>query len=326
MWIARIYLVLFIILTWSLTGCTPKINAMNLTPAITSFPSITATPKPTLETIRGSLGNQIATLEVNMPRRDSEGYVIPTTQEQADFGKLIAMMMTNELRQAVDLATKNNYTMSYYVDRGDNDAVSYLLREQEPIQKGWGLYTFRLESTSNIIIEAPHPIYDRRTPSVALDIYRALDARALMVAGAHRNANSDGSADVAHAKESIFQSIHIALTREIEATSGNAIILQIHGFHASKHKGYPQVVFGLGEKPLPQEIAIAEKLKEALAKQGIRAGVCTGVESNLLELCAKTNVQGSVTDEGAFIHIELDENIRDHDDALVAALVEVFGS
>ena len=326
MWISRIYLVLSIVLTWSLTGCTPKMNAMNVTPAITSFPSITATTKPTLETIQGSLGNQIAMLEVNMPRRDSERYVIPTTEEQTDFGKLIAMVMTNELPQAVNLAAKNNYTMSYYVDRGDNYAVSYLLREQEPIQKGWGLYAFRLDSTSNIIIEAPHPIYDRRTPSVALDIYRALDARALMVAGAHRNANSDRSADVAHAKESIFQSVHTALAQAIEATSGNVIILQIHGFHASNHKGYPQVVFGLGEKPLPQEIAIAQKIKDALAKQGIRSGVCTGVESNLMELCAKTNVQGSVTNQGAFIHIELDENIRDHDEGFVAALVEVFGS
>ena len=323
MWISRIYLVLLVVLTLSFTSCTPKMNA---TPAITSFPNATATAKPALETIQGSLGNQIATLEVNMPHRDSEGYVIPTSRERADFAELVSMIMKNDIPRALDLATKNNYRIDYYVDRGDQYAMSYLLREQEPIQKGWGLYAIRFDSMSNIIIEAPHPIYDRRTPSVALDLYRVLDARALMVAGAHRNANEDKSADVAHAKESIFQSIHIALTEEMEATSGNVIILQIHGFHASKHKGYPQVVFGLGEKPLPQEIAIAEKIKEALAKQGIRAGVCTGVESNLLELCAKTNVQGAVTKKGTFIHIELEEDIRNHDEAFLAALAEVFGN
>jgi hypothetical protein len=159
-----------------------------------------------------------------------------------------------------------------------------------------------------------------------MDIYRALGARALLIAGAHRNANDDKSADVAHAPQSIFQSVHLALSQEIQTASGDVVILQIHGFHASNHEGYPQVVFGLGESPLPNEIAIAQKIKQALSQQGISAGVCTGVESELMELCAKTNVQGSVTKAGSFIHIELDEEIRKNDDAFIAALVEMFGN
>ena len=86
------------------------------------------------------------------------------------------------------------------------------------------------------------------------------------------------------------------------------------------------MVFGLGENPLPKEIAIAQKIKQALSRQGISAGVSTGVESELMELCAKTNVQGLVTKAGSFIHIELDEEIRKNDDAFIAALVEVFGN
>jgi hypothetical protein len=261
-----------------------------------------------------------------MPRAKSEGYIVPASPEQTDFAELVSLILTEDLAGAVELATKNNYRLNYYVDRGDNYAVSYLLREQRPIQKGWGLYAFRLDSTSNIIIEAPHPLYDQRTPSVALDIYRALDAHALLIAGAHRNADRDKSSDVAHAAESIFQSVHIALAQEIQNGSGDVIILQIHGFHTSKHEGYPQVVFGLGEKPLPKEIAIAQKIKDALSKQGISAGICTGVESELMDLCAKTNVQGSVMKEGVFIHIELDEKLRKNDDALIAALVEVFSN
>jgi len=309
----------------SLVGCTPHQNPASPPPP-TSYLSLTPTAWPVLDTIKGSFRNQISILENNMPLAKSEGYVIPTSQEQANFAKLVLMMSQDQLAGAIDLAIENNYTLNYYVDRGDDYAVSYLLREQRPIQKGWGLYAFRLDSTSNIIIEAPHPLYDKRTPSVALDIYRALDARALLIAGAHRNANRDGSADVAHATESIFQSVHIALSQEIQTASSDVIILQIHGFHTSKHEGYPQVVFGLGEKPLPTEVAIAQKIKVALSEQGISAGLCIGIESNLQDLCAKTNVQGSVTKEGAFIHIELDETIRKHDDALVAALVQVFGN
>jgi hypothetical protein len=180
-----------------------------------------------------------------------------------------------------------------------------------------------VNSTSNIIIEAPHPLYDKRTPSVALDIYRALDARALLIAGAHRNANRDESADVAHVTGSIFQSVHEALLQESQAASESTIILQIHGFHAGKHSHYPQVVFGFGEKKQAQEIALAQEIKDALSEQGVGAGLCTG--NSWQDLCGETNVQASGLNGGVFIHIELDEKMRKDDDALISALVQVFG-
>lgn len=287
--------------------------------------TLTSTPQPTLETIEGTFENQIRRLETNMPRASREAYIIPSRQEQANFAKLVSLIQGGELERARLLAAENYYTLTYYIDRGDAFATSYLLREQRPIQKGWGLYAFRLDSTSNIIIESPHPLYDRNTPSIAMDIYRALDARALMIAGAHRKANKDGSADVAHAPESIFQSVHLALSREIRAESGEVIILQIHGFHTSQHEGYPQVVFGLGKTAQTDAVALAQRIKEALSQQGISAGICTGNESELQDLCAETNTQGATTKEGAFIHIELDEKLRKDYRAFVTALVEVFG-
>jgi hypothetical protein len=318
------YRVLLIIVILSIVGCTSQ---MNPAPPPTPKSSLTQTPAATvvLDTIKGTFRNQIRILEENMPRSGSESYVVPTEQEQTDFAKLVSMIHTQDLAQAASLAMEQSYTLSYYVDRGDDYAMSYLLRENRPIEKGWGLYAIRVDSTSNIIVEAPHPLYDRRTPSLAVDIYRALDARALLIAGAHRNANRDGAADVAHAPESIFQSVHLALSHEIQVKSGQVIILQIHGFHSSKHEGYPQVVFGLGKNPQTDEIAFAERITDALADQGITAGICTGVESDLEDLCAKTNIQGSATKEGVFIHIELDEHLRKNNKAFITALVQVFG-
>jgi hypothetical protein len=322
---AQTFLLLSVIMMLSLAGCASRPNP-NPPLSPISYPNLTPTASPVLDTIKGSFRNQISILEKNMPRAESEGYLPPTNKEQADFAEIISMLGTGDLARAVDLATGNDYTLNYYVDRGDNYAVSYLLREQRPIQKGWGLYALRLDSTSNIIIEAPHPLYDKRTPTVAMDVYRALDARALLIAGAHRNANRDKSADAAHAPESIFQSVHLGLARELQTASGDVVILQIHGFHSSNHEGYPQVVFGLGEKPLAKEVAIAQKIKDALSEQGISAGLCLGVGSELEDLCAKTNVQGSAMTEAIFIHIELDENIRRNDDALINALMRVFGT
>ena len=325
MQIAHTFLLLAVVIMLSLAGCTYRPNPNPPLPSL-SYSNLTPTAFPVLDTIKGNFPNQIGILEKNMPRAKSEGYFLPTSEEQADFAELVSALNMGDLVHAADLATRNAYTLNYYVDRGDNYAISYLLREQKPIQKGWGLYAFRLASMSNIIIEAPHPLYDKRTPTVALDLYRALDARALLIAGAQRNANRDKSADVAHAPESIFQSVHLALSDEIQTSSNDVIILQIHGFHSSKHEGYPDVVFGLGENPLPQEVAIAQKIKDELSEHGISAGLCMGIGSELEDLCAKTNVQSAVTKEGAFIHIELDEKIRKNDDAFVNALVQVFGN
>ena len=317
-------LVLSVIIMLTLLGCAPHPSPPP--PVPTHPPEPTPTPSPVLDTIKGSFRNQISILENNMPRSKSEGYIPPTYAEQTAFAELVSVILTKDLGRALDLAAKENYTLSYYVDRGDDYAVSYLLREQRPIQKGWGLYAFRLDSPSDIIIEAPHPLYDKRSPSVALDLYRALDARALLIAGAHRNANRDKSSDAAHATDSIFQSVHMILSQKIQTQSGEVIVLQIHGFHTTKHAGYPQVVFGLGEKPLPKEVAIAQKIKEALSKKGITAGICAGDGSEYEDLCAKKNVQASVTEKGAFIHIEMDEKIRKDDAAFIAALVEVFSN
>jgi hypothetical protein len=315
----RTLLILSVTLLLTIASCTPQMTPTPIPPA-----RPTATPIPYVpDTIKGSFRNQIGILEENMPRSKSEGYVVPTDEEQADFAEVVSKIYRNELGAATELLAQNHYTFHYYVDRGDDYAVSYLLREQRPIQKGWGLYAFRVNSTSNIIVEAPHPLYDRRTPSIALDVYRALDARALLIAGAHRNANRDGMADVAHAANSIFQTIHESLPQEVGLLSEDVVILQIHGFHTTKHEGYPQAVLGFGRNTALAESTLAQELEAALTEQGIKVGLC--VEDAWRDLCGRTNGQGAVSNGAAFIHIELDELIRKNDEAFVAALVQVFG-
>lgn len=318
MWASHALLILLVTIIVFITGCTPQVTSTP-TPSPTVFP----TASPVLDTIKGNFRNQIGILEENMPRSNSEGFVVPTMQEQADFVKLVSMINNSELGHTTNLLTRNNYTLNYYVDRGDDYALSYLLREQRPIQKGWGLYAFRANSASNIIIEAPHPLYDRRTPSVALDIYRALGARALLIAGAHRNANSDGSADAAHAQNTIFESIHETLSKEVLAASGQVIILQIHGFHSAKHEGYPQAVFGFGNKIDSVELTLGQELEDTFTEQGLNVGACDG--DTWKDLCGTKNIQATMPSGGLFVHIELDEEIRKNDKAFVAALVQVFG-
>jgi hypothetical protein len=259
-----------------------------------------------------------------MPLAKSGGYVFPTKEERTSYSEIISSLEAGDLVNASGLARGQGYVLLRYLDLGDEEKVSYLLQEGIPISKGWGLYLIREEVANNIIVEAPHPLSDKQSELIALDIYRALDARALLIAGAHRDANDDGKADVAHTKYSIFQSVHETLLRKTPNLSDAPVVLQIHGFTAKKRPGYPNIILGFGKTASQPEIALAKELVGALTSRGLKAGFC--VDDTWPDLCGKKNVQGSSQGEVVFIHTELDETARSDSNSLVAALAEVFAN
>jgi hypothetical protein len=188
------------------------------------------------------------------------------------------------------------------------------LRELKPIQRGWGLYALRINPSNNIIIEAPHPLFDRGTPQIALAFYRALDAKALLVGGgAHRYANLGIAADVAHNPVTIFHTLHLVLTH-----SEHPLVLQVHGFSAAKHPHYPQIILNSNYGSSPAEL---NRLADAFAAEGLRVGICVGQQWK--DLCGRTNVQLSSMKQGVFIHIELVDSLRHKNKAWLNAITRL---
>lgn len=257
-----------------------------------------------------------------MPLAESGRFVVPKQTEQAAFSKIVSNLGAGGLVDAAELAGEYRYALVRYIDLGDEGAASYLLREEMPISRGWGLYVFREKMANNIIVEAPHPLADKQSDLTALNVYRALNARALLIAGAHRDANREGVADVSHTPDSIFQSVHESLLEKKPALSDVPLVLQIHGFSSKKHPGYPKVVLGFGQKITQSEILLSRTLVDALTARGIQAGICEG--NSWQDLCGTKNIQGSSPEDVTFIHIELDETIRNDDDILIAVLAQVF--
>jgi hypothetical protein len=264
--------------------------------------------------ISGDLLNQITRLEAEMPRAGSEGFIIPTNDEKDSFTSIVAKIQNRAAARAGGIAAEFGYELLQYADRGDNASISLMLREIKPIRKGWGLYAFRSSMINNIIVEAPHPLYDEGTPAIAAQIYRALQARALLIAGAHRDANADRSSDVAHHAQSIFEAVHAAITK-----TSSTIILQIHGFAASKHPGYPQIVLSSDEA---QGSELIDQLAAAFKSQGVKVGTCS--EGQWAALCGETNVQSRSSDPATFIHIELDEAMRANSSIVLKVLQAVL--
>jgi len=237
---------------------------------------------------------------------------VPTNPEKEAFGALAAELVAGQLGQTAEVY---GYQITRYADRGDTGAERLVLREREPVQRAWGLYLFRIGQASNVIVEAPHPLSDEATPIIATSAYRALKARALLIAGARRDTNRDGSADVAHNARTVFQAMHQALV-----ASGELVVLQFHGFSAARHDGYPQVVLS---SPEPGAERLLDHMAGALRDKGLSVGVCNS--GNWSELCGGTNAQALAVEDDTFIHIELDQSVREDAGALIVALERILG-
>ena len=85
---------------------------------------------------------------------------------------------------------KLNYDFVVFTDTF-TDSVYYELREKITTDPhGWGSYIFNPEYTYDVLIECPHPKFDRYSTDVGIRVFRGSDSKAFFMAGAHRFADS----------------------------------------------------------------------------------------------------------------------------------------
>ncbi len=266
---------------------------------------------------------KLQNLENTMPGPHTNTYRIPRLVDQQAFQALVKAVLQHDLPNAKQLANTVNYELLDLTDSASADAESYVLQETATPFQGWGMYFFRVLPASNIVIEAPHPITDENTVNVALHLYRSLHAKALLIAGARRDTNNDDSADVAHASESIFQTVHQTLFAENGQPDTTIIFLQIHGYAAEDHPTLPAVVIGYNWQNDPAKDALLNRIVSAMEANHLTVGTCH--ERDYSGVCGTTNIQRQVTNGGIFLHLELSAALRAHDAALVQALQIALG-
>ena len=113
----------------------------------------------------------------------------------------------------------------------------YLLKEEAALGSGdfigGGTYIFYPDG-KNVVLEIPHPVFDTHTAQQGIDLFFDSNASFLMLAGTHRNSNSETQkcqsqyhdGDVAHTACTFFQSAHKALSDQ----TAPLLFLQLHGF------------------------------------------------------------------------------------------------
>jgi hypothetical protein len=212
-----------------------------------------------------------------------------------------------KLSRAASLAGPLKYDVVRYEDTSTGRMYVMLSERQNADGSwphAWGMYIFSPEATSDTTIEVAHPVADWNTEDVGAEVFREANAEDLFVAGAHRDANADESADVAHASKSVFQAIHKA------AIEPATKVFQPHGFSQADHPDYGEAVVSAGTAPPTQ---LAQNVHSDLRNAGFDARLYDGVSYS--DLGATTNVQGISTRAiGAdFVHVEAIKPIRDDD-------------
>ncbi len=217
--------------------------------------------------------------------------LIGTGVSQNDAGSILS---------ASNLAIQLEYQLIPVNDSGTGNKY-YVLMENPTVNRGWGSYLFTAEkspSTTQVIIEAPHPVTDFNSQQIAYTIFTSVypHVAALLVSGVERTFGPSGQTDMAHRTESIFETAHEAFTKF------GSVVIQIHGFDASHHPTEPLVVLSDGDGGINGALqAIASNLEAASLSVGIFDGFTHE------KLGAQMNIQGRYARAfgAGFVHSEI---------------------
>ena len=275
-----------------------------------------------------SVESHVAELRAQVIPKDSQGYRAPSAQERANFRNLADGLWdassTSDLNMLVPLAQSLDYDVLSLSSAG---STYFGLQESNTgaDRKGWGSFLLRQGGSSNAFVQVAHPLFDTNTPSIAAQAFAGGDAKGLLIAGAHRNANGQGTADVAHLTESIFHEVHQTFAENATAPS----VWQIHGFNLDNHTSFPagiDAVISSGTGSVTDLVLGLDQSIDSITGDWTShvhntldvddpLNIATNEDlagSAFSSLAATTNIQQQHTSSlgGHFVHIELEQSFR----------------
>lgn len=123
-----------------------------------------------------------------------------------------------------------------------------ILSEIEGGRRQWGTYVLRLGEATPYAVEIPRPLAERQTFEYGMRLFTRLDARALLISGAHYAVRADGRGDVLDPANprTVFNLAHQTL---IGAMGPEAWALQVRGRQERDVRTAPDIVASFVGKP-----------------------------------------------------------------------------
>ncbi len=283
------------------------------------------------QTYTGDIEVYINTFIDNMPGRDGNDYTIPGENELTIWADMLSDLLDDELTNARQKASQINYQIVEFADNSVTPNASYyVIEEKADRQHYWGTYIInRFPLRSQLVIQAPHPLYDFNTGKQGIFCFKRLGAQAFFISGTHR-CNSDNASpcsgttsacsaspasyrlsDNPHNLQSVFQKT----TEIIYDKMSNTYFVQLHGF--AKGAGDPYLIMSNGTRDTPDPDYIPVLKNELYRIDNTLTFKIAHIDISWSRLLAFTNVQGryinnsifpcsqnATQSSGRFIHLE----------------------
>ncbi len=187
--------------------------------------------------IEGYLQERLLTDKKGIAQKGSGAYRPPSLAELLLFDREILTPMVrladtgyrdgdwsanglSELRAVSGAASAMGYRLIRY--RHKPTAQDYLLLNEtssgdaDGARRHWGTYVLRLGDSRGYAVQIPRPIFEINAFEFGVSLFNRLDAVALLISGAHKDANPDGAADPVQMrnKQNLFNLFHQVLLRE----------------------------------------------------------------------------------------------------------------
>lgn len=289
--------------------------------------------------IQDDLKLHVQSLEASMPQKDTEGFAKPSPSELTQWRTLIQSLSAENLPENLNEVVNSvaahfpSYQLIRFEDTGNNLANYYILEERPNVVKGWGAFFINPTAKKELAIEVPHPISDASTPTQSVEIFRKTQSRYLILAGAHRCANTapstcDGTTSVCGTNGFIRESdmAHVAnapfeITHEVIRGARPALyFLNLHGnndtsscgdlFLSSGFSSTVATVLSQFRKNLPADTHLDTRIIGDSNVVGCPHTGTTNVQGRFTNGSLQPCTQSATTVDGHFIHIEQSINAR----------------
>ncbi|XOZ32191.1 hypothetical protein ACMDCT_08210 [Halomonadaceae bacterium KBTZ08] len=269
---------------------------------------------------------------IDAPPADSEAYVVPSSARRSHIQDAFQSFANTDYKGALAGAS----AAAYELCRSDSAAGTLVFWYPVNAGEGHARWAIRAQTDARpLVVESPHGFFETDTLTQAMEIFRELNARALLVNAGHRCANGtpsgcDGTtsvcsgssepfreSDMAHTLEAFFQVAH----REIGALYPDTWVLNLHGM---SREG---ISLSNGTQRATEQSSTVARFHGELAARFPDRSVTTcnayGNTEATHHLCGTTNVQGRQRNDspdactqpaeaasGQFLHLEQNRSIR----------------
>jgi hypothetical protein len=279
----------------------------------------------------------------------SNAFIAPPADQLDGFRLTMQQLLLGDVASAINGLDALNYDLK---SLNDDSGKSYLVAQERSTGfRGLGTYVVDLNHARNVIVEVPHPIFDKNTPEEGSDIFQGLAARALFIAGTHRCANPDTESGCSGTTKACGgDSIPVRISDAPHFTgnfmyAGHSAALQLDpkpislNLHGNSSEPV-DVTLSDGTLFAGDRTDLVQQLRRALKARSVKkVKSCNWPRDRLTakNLCGTTNAQGRLSNgspepcrmdatsaSGLFLHIEQHQNIRDDPSLLIQALQDVL--